>query len=48
MNLVTAFAPMPLIAKRPSLDELVKRLGDIPLSRILIDPVPGTATEADV
>jgi Uma2 family endonuclease len=32
----------------PTLDELVDRLGGIPLSRILADPAPGTATEADV
>ncbi len=31
-----------------TLDELVKRLGDIPLSRILVDPPPTTATEGDL
>jgi len=31
-----------------TLDELVKRLGDIPLSRILVDPAPTTATEGDL
>jgi Uma2 family endonuclease len=34
--------------KPPSLDELVERLGGIPLSRILVDPAPGTATEKDL
>ncbi len=32
----------------PTLDDLVERLGGIPLSRILVEPAPGTATEADV
>jgi Uma2 family endonuclease len=36
------------IAKPPSLDDLVDRLGGIPLSRILVEPAPGTATFADV
>jgi hypothetical protein len=31
-----------------TLDTLVKKLGNIPLSRVLIDPPPGTATEVDV
>src|SRR5262245_32712039 len=31
-----------------TLDELVKKLGNIPLERIITDPPPGTATEADV
>src|SRR4051794_20330640 len=31
-----------------TLAELVERLGDIPLSRIRLQPAPGTATEADV
>ena len=48
MTTATTFAPVPAIAKPPSLDDLVERLGGIPLSRILIDPAPGTATEADV
>jgi len=35
-------------AQPPTLDELVERLGGIPLSRILAQPAPGTATEADL
>jgi Uma2 family endonuclease len=31
-----------------NLAEMVERLGDIPLERILWDPLPGTATEKDV
>jgi Uma2 family endonuclease len=31
-----------------TLDELVERLGGIPLSRILAQPAPGTATEVDL
>jgi len=34
--------------KPPTLDELVERLGGIPLSRILVQPAPGLATEADL
>jgi Uma2 family endonuclease len=36
------------IAQPPTLEELVERLGGIPLSRILADPAPGMATEADL
>jgi Uma2 family endonuclease len=36
------------IAQPPTLDELVERLGGIPLSRILAHPAPGMATEADL
>ena len=28
--------------------DLIERLGNIPLSRVLMDPSPGHATEADV
>jgi Uma2 family endonuclease len=31
-----------------TLAEMVERLGSIPLQRILLDPLPGTATEKDV
>jgi Uma2 family endonuclease len=48
MTTVTTFAPMPAISKPPNLDDLVERLGGIPLSRILAVPAPGTATEGDV
>ena len=42
--------PLPLRPKPgPStLEELVHELGDIPLSRILVDPPPGMATEEDL
>jgi Uma2 family endonuclease len=46
--MTTATAPMPPIGKPPGLDDLVERLGGIPLSRILAHPAPGTATEADL
>ncbi len=36
------------IVHPPTLDELVERLGGIPLSRILAHPAPGMATEADL
>lgn len=32
----------------PTLGDLLHRLGDIPASRILLEPPPGTATEGDV
>jgi Uma2 family endonuclease len=35
-------------AKPENLQDLVERLGNIPLSRVLLDPPPGCATEADV
>jgi Uma2 family endonuclease len=35
-------------ATPPNLDDLVARLGGIPLSRILTGPAPGTAKESDV
>jgi len=41
-------APGTAILKPPTLDDLVERLGGVPLSRILADPAPGTATESDV
>jgi Uma2 family endonuclease len=31
-----------------TLEDLVERLGNIPLSRVLLDPLPGQATEADL
>ena len=48
MTTATPIAPATATAKPPTLDDLVERLGGIPLSRILVDPAPGTATEADV
>jgi Uma2 family endonuclease len=41
MAIMTAEAP-------PTLQDLIKRLGNIPLSRVLVDPPPGSATEADL
>jgi Uma2 family endonuclease len=46
--MTTATAPMKTIAKPPGLDDLVERLGGISLSRILAEPAPATATDADV
>jgi Uma2 family endonuclease len=48
MSIATQTAPQTAIAKPPNLSDLVERLGGISLSRILIDPAPGTATESDV
>jgi Uma2 family endonuclease len=36
------------IAGPPKLDALIARLGNIPLSRVLTQPAPGSATEADL
>jgi Uma2 family endonuclease len=47
MTIATAIGPTKAIGDPPNLDELVGRLGGITLSRILIDPAPGTATETD-
>ncbi|MFI5460122.1 MAG: Uma2 family endonuclease [Isosphaerales bacterium] len=43
-------APPLLPAKHPvrTVADLLERLGDIPASRVLVDPLPGTATEEDV
>jgi Uma2 family endonuclease len=46
--MTTATASATTIAKPPNLDDLVERLGGISLARILADPAPGTATEADL
>jgi Uma2 family endonuclease len=45
-----ASAAVPLVAAEPveTLADLVHRLGDVPLDRIMMHPAPGTATEADV
>jgi Uma2 family endonuclease len=37
-----------LIAQPPTVDGLIERLGRIPLSRVLSEPAPGLATEADL
>ncbi len=45
--MATATAIAPPTANYDTVAELVRDLGDIPLSRILLKPLPGTATEAD-
>ena len=48
MTTLTAPAPPPATASRPrTVAELIERLG-VPAERILLDPPPGTATEADL
>jgi Uma2 family endonuclease len=37
-----------VVAETPTLQDVVDGLGGIPLSRILANPAPGTATEADL
>jgi Uma2 family endonuclease len=39
---------LPPTPSRPTISDLLKSLGDIPPDRILMNPVPGTATEQDV
>jgi Uma2 family endonuclease len=41
-------APAPPAGKIDTVADLLHQLGDIPAHRVLWDPVPGTATEADV
>jgi Uma2 family endonuclease len=48
MSTANANAPTTAIDRPRNLNDLVERLGGIPLSRILVDPAPGTATEADL
>jgi Uma2 family endonuclease len=48
MSTATSNAPTTAIDRPRNLNDLVERLGGIPLSRILADPAPGTATEADL
>ena len=49
MTTLTAPAPPTATASRPrTVAELIERLGGIPAERILLDPPPGTATEADL
>src|SRR5436853_6663838 len=47
MTAVTTPPPGPLAAVRTVAD-LLHQLGDVPAERVLWDPLPGTATEADV
>ena len=46
--MATAVLESPVTAQTPTLQDLVDRLGGIPLSRILARPAPGLATEADL
>jgi Uma2 family endonuclease len=48
MTTVIATETGPGFVKPPTLDDVVERLGGIPLSRILVDPALGTASEADL
>jgi Uma2 family endonuclease len=38
----------PTISHRQTMEDLLHELGDIPAGRVLLDPPPGKATEADV
>ncbi len=40
--------PAPAAAKIDTVADLLHQLGDIPANRVMWDPIPGTATEADV
>jgi Uma2 family endonuclease len=46
--MATAMKEPPAVIEDLTLQDLVDRLGGIPLSRILAKPAPGTATEADL
>ncbi len=46
--MATAVVQSSVTAETPTLQDLVDRLGGIPLSRILAKPAPGSATEADL
>jgi Uma2 family endonuclease len=48
MNLAVLSTPLTVLAPPETILELLQRLGDIPPSRILLRPFPGTATEQDV
>ncbi|MDX1968525.1 MAG: Uma2 family endonuclease [Planctomycetaceae bacterium] len=41
-------ATLPVVLQHETLADLVQRLGDVPLTRIRLQPPPGTATEEDV
>jgi hypothetical protein len=49
-EMTATLAPPPGIPTRTfqNVAELIHALGDIPPSRIILNPLPGTATEADV
>ena len=46
--MATATAESALTTGTPTLQDLMDRLGGIPLSRVLARPAPGSATEADL
>jgi Uma2 family endonuclease len=48
MTTAITSAPEATLAAPRSLGDLIRGLGGIPLSRILAEPAPGTATESDV
>src|SRR5437763_15832885 len=48
MSAVIAPPQVPAAAKIDTVADLLHQLGDIPPERVLLDPPPGTATEADV
>src|SRR5262245_25274812 len=48
MSTAVANPTPPLSAPPPAFADLVAQLGDVPLERILLYPLPGTATEKDV
>jgi Uma2 family endonuclease len=48
MTTAITSAPEEAIAEPRSLGDLIRGLGGIPLSRVLANPAPGTATESDV
>src|SRR5215216_6908101 len=48
MSAVISPPQAPAAPKIDTVADLLHQLGDIPASRVLWDPIPGTATEADV
>ena len=48
MSTVMTPPPAPPANKIDTVADLLHRLGDVPANRVLWDPIPGTATEADV
>ncbi len=48
MTTATRVAPTITTAEPPNLRELMEKLGHVPLSRVLAEPAPGTATRRDV
>lgn len=44
---MSAVATLPTTSLRPTIADLLEELGDVPAYRVLREPPPGTATEAD-